>query len=203
MTTETLIAGSDNTQAGEQTEATTKVEGEGAVVPEVKVDDATKTPETKNEEANPAEADKPYEFKLPEGIEVDSAEAESFSAIAKELKLPQEAAQKIVDFAVAREAKMIETRNAAVAAWAESVKTDKDIGGDKLAENLATARKAIDLGPPELKELLNASGFGNHPAIVKWAVAVGKALSEDRFVSGTKAPAGAEKSAAERLYGAT
>ena len=189
MSEETLIAGSDDIQTGEQTKTDdVKVEGEGA---------APEAVEPKVEETLE------YEFTLPEGIEIDSAEAEEFTTIAKELKLPKEAAQKLVDFATKREAKSLEARNAVVKGWAESVKTDKDIGGDKLTESLATAKKAIDLGPPELKELLNKTGFGNHPAVVKWAYAVGKALSEDRFVPGSKAPVGADKSPAQRLYDKT
>ncbi len=125
-----------------------------------------------------------YEFTAPEGVTLDKASTDEFVAIAKELKLPKEAAQKVVDIAVKREQALINTRNTMVNDWAEQVKADKDLGGDKLQETLATASKAIALGPPELKELLNTSGIGNHPAVVKWAYAIGKALSEDRFVSG-------------------
>jgi hypothetical protein len=73
-----------------------------------------------------------------------------------------------------------------VETWTEQVKTDKEIGGDKLAENLGVARKAIDtFGSPELKALLNSTGLGNHPEVVKLAFKVGKAISEDGFVSGS------------------
>ena len=126
----------------------------------------------------------------------------ALKAMAKELKLPKEAAQKMVDLAAAREQARIETHARTVADWAESVKADKEIGGDKLAANLAIARKAIDLGPPELKTLLNASGLGNHPAVVKWALSVGKALSEDNFVPAGK-PADSTASMASRLYSNT
>ena len=126
-----------------------------------------------------------YSFKMPEGIELDKAATDEFVAFAKELKLPADQAQKVVDIAVRREQARVEQHKATVAQWASDVKADKEIGGDKLAENLSIAKKAIDLGPPELKEFLNATGFGNHPAIVKWALSVGKKLSEDRFVSST------------------
>lgn len=125
-----------------------------------------------------------YEFTTPEGIELDKASTDEFVAIAKELKLPRDAAQKVVDLAVKREAARMDAHKAAISSWEDTVKADKEIGGDKLADTLATAKKAIDLGPPELKELLNNSGIGSHPAVVRWAYTVGKALSEDRFVSG-------------------
>ena len=68
----------------------------------------------------------------------------------------------------------------------------------QLGENLAIARKAIDLGPPELKELLNSSGLGNHPEVVKLAYKVGKAISEDRFVTGS--PKGPSNDPAKKLF---
>lgn len=90
----------------------------------------------------------------------------------------------MVDLAVKREAGRLEAHKTMVGEWAETVKADKELGGDKLDQTLATAKKAIDLGPPELKEMLNVTGLGNHPAVVKWAYTIGKALSEDRFVTG-------------------
>jgi hypothetical protein len=139
--------------------------------------------------AKPGESAQPvaeivYEFKTPEGVELDKTSVDEFTAIAKELKLPKDAAQKVVDLAVKREAGRLEAHKTMVGEWAETVKADKELGGDKLDQTLATAKKAIDLGPPELKEMLNTTGLGNHPAVVKWAYTIGKALSEDRFVSG-------------------
>ena len=87
-----------------------------------------------------------------------------------------------------------------VQSWADAVKADKVLGGDNLTASSVIARKAIDLGPPELKALLNSTGLGNHPAVFKWAHAVGKALSEDSFHTGRDdtGPAG---TIASRLYG--
>lgn len=140
-----------------------------------------------------------YSFKLPDGMELDKAAADEFVAFAKELKLPADQAQKVVDIAVRREQARIDQHKATVAQWALDVKNDKEIGGDKLTENLAIAKKAFALGPPELKEYLDTSGLGNHPALIKWALKVGKALSEDRFVGGVTAPA-EQRSQADILY---
>jgi hypothetical protein len=142
-----------------------------------------------------------YTFAAPEGFELNEARLGEFKTIAKDLKLPQDSAQKLVDFAAKSEKERFDAYTKQVTGWADAVKADKDIGGDKLQESAAIARKAIDLGPPELKEFLNASGLGNHPALFKWAHAVGKALSEDSVVKGT--PSAGTKSAAEILYGST
>lgn len=198
----TPVAGQATPEAGVQQTA------EG-VTPEARVDaNATDTSNAgdkpaDNAAADAAKADAPevvYEFKAPDGVELDKASTDEFVALAKELKLPADKAQAVVDIAIKREAARTEAFVKQVGEWEASVKTDKELGGDKLPETLAVCRKAIDLGPPELRELLNSTKMGSHPAVVKWAYAVGKALSEDRFVSGGQGPAKGDKGAAQVLY---
>lgn len=150
-----------------------------------------------------------YEFKAPDGMQLDKTALDQFTAVAKELKLPAETAQKVVDVATAMQQRQLEAHTRQVDAWAEEVSTGKTAdgkdlpehlrvpGGDKLNETLAVCKKAVALGPPELKQLLNDSGFGNHPAIVRFMYTVGKALSEDRFVPGDPL---AQSSDASRFY---
>ena len=60
---------------------------------------------------------------------------------------------------------------------------DKEFGGEKLSENLSTAKKALDqFGTPELRSLLNESGLGNHPEFIRFMFRAGKSISEDRYV---------------------
>ena len=140
-----------------------------------------------------------YDLKMPEGVELDQAAATEFTAIAKELQLDQAAAQKLADIGAKMAQRQVEAHAKLVETWTEQVKTDKEIGGDKLAENLGIARKAIDtFGTPELKALLNSSGLGNHPEVVKLAYKVGKAISEDRFVTGS--PKGPSNDPAKKLF---
>lgn len=147
----------------------------------------------------PAEVD--YKFEMPEGIELDKNGVEEFTAIAKELKLPADAAKRLVDLEVKRVQAGQEQHLKLVESWAESVKADKEIGGDKLNENLAVARKAIDtFGTPELKGFLESTGLGNHPEIVKMAVKIGKAISEDSFIRGQPKGAATESDLAKSLF---
>ena len=140
-----------------------------------------------------------YDLKMPEGVQLDSAAAEEFTTIAKELKLDQAAAQKLADIGAKMATRQAEAHAQLVETWTEQVKTDKEIGGDKLDENLGVARKAIDtFGSPELKALLNSTGLGNHPEFVKLAFKVGKAISEDRFVTGS--PKGPETDMAKKMF---
>lgn len=208
MTTEAAEAtGTANTEAGESTQTTAATDAAAT---------ETQTPEAKGEanadtkatddagKADGAKADEPiaYEFKAPEGMELDSASLGEFKAIAAELKLPAEAAQKMVDIAIKREQARAEAFAAQVNEWGEQVKADKEVGGAKLDENLGVARKAIDqFGTPELKSLLDSTGMGNHPEVVKLMVRIGRAISEDKIVRGESSAA--PKDTASILYGST
>lgn len=149
--------------------------------------------------ANEPKVPESYEYAMPEGIELDKAAADEFSAIAKELKLDQATAQRVADVGAKMAQRQTEAHTKLVESWVEQVKTDPEIGGDKLGENLAVARKAMDtFGTPELKDVLNSTGMGNHPAVIKAFYKAGKAISEDKFVAGS--PKGPETDMAKRMF---
>lgn len=155
------------------------------------------------EAAKPAGAPEKYEpFTAPEGTALDATVMTEFETAARELNLPQDAAQKLIDkmapvMAKQQTAQLEQLRTD----WAAASTSDKEFGGEKLTENLGFARKAMDtFGTPELKTMLNETGLGNHPDVVRFMVRAGKAISEDKIVTGG-APATANRSAAEVLYG--
>jgi hypothetical protein len=187
MTDTTADTGTPSTDAGD----TAKPDATAAAA----LDAGTKTEETPAAPAVP----EAYDLKMPDGIELDKASAEEFTTIAKELKLDQATAQKLADVAAKQAQRQVEAHTKLVESWVEQVKADKDIGGDKLEENLGVARKALDtFGTPELRDVLNATGFGNHPAIIKAFLKVGKAISQDGFVVGS--PAGASMDPAKKMF---
>ncbi|MDT7481756.1 peptidase [Citrobacter portucalensis] len=131
-----------------------------------------------------------YEFKPAEGQELDAAALEQFEPIARELNLTNEQAQKMVDLYGTKimpmvKQQQVEAWQKTTEQWAADVKADKEIGGDKLTANLSAAQRALEqFGDPELKEYLDTTGLGNHPALVKAFIKVGKAMSEDKVVTG-------------------
>lgn len=201
MTTEsTTQAAGENTPAagGEQT-TDQSAQPVNATTPPAPADGAKPADApTTTQNAQP-EAEIAYEFKLPEGMALDAKSTEDFKALAKELKLPADAAQRLVDIEVTRMQAQAEAHVATVKEWRETVVNDPVLGGDHLAENMAIAKKAVALGPPELNDLLKSTGMDNHPVVFRWALAVGKALSEDKHVQ-AGGNAGAVKSAAQVLY---
>lgn len=210
MTTETLMT------EGVNTTADTSTATETVVATPTAAEDATQqtsTESTENNEIKTDETAKPpekvvpekYEFKSPEGVEMDKESMGEFEGVAKELKLSQEEAQKVTDIgaklAQKWEAKQVETIQQAAAEWAATATADKEYGGDKLTESLTVAKKALDaFGTPELRSLLNDSRLGNHPEVIRFMVRAGKAISEDRMVTGGAGPATAGTNVAKSLY---
>lgn len=146
-----------------------------------------------------------YELKAPEGATLDPEALGEFEGIARELNLSQEDAQKVADIGAKLAQKwgdqQAQSIQAAAAEWAASATADKEYGGDKLPESLATAKKALDaFGTPELRSLLNDSRLGNHPEVIRFMVRAGKAISEDRMVTGGAGPATASANVAKSLY---
>lgn len=179
------------TTDGQQTQdAANTAEGDG------KAGDAENKQDTK------PDVPEKYEFTMPENVQMDDAAVKAFSEFAKDAGLSQDAAQGLMNkLAPVMQTRMQEQVNAAREAWGEASKADKEFGGEKLNENLAVAKKAMDaFGTPELRTLLNESGLGNHPEIIRVFYKAGKSISEDRFVpAGASARAGGKDPAAS-LY---
>lgn len=157
--------------------------------------DATKTPEQIQQETDAAaklkadtSAPETYEdFTLPEGMEMDTDVLGEFKNLAKELNIPQAKAQQLIDFQTQLATKQAEQYQAAVAKqsqdWAAAIKNDPDVGGENYDKSVASAVKVINaFGDPSLKELLNTSGLGNHPALFKFCHRISGAIAEDKFV---------------------
>lgn len=143
------------------------------------------------------------DFAFEEGKALDTELADDIKATAKELGLTQSQAQKLADLALKRtesaQSQQAEMLAQARDEWAGQAKADKEFGGDAIEANLATARKALDtFGTPELKALLNESGLGNHPEVIRFFYRSGKAISEDRVIRG--GAAGQPTDPAKRMF---
>ena len=121
-------------------------------------------------------------FKFPEGTQVDMEVAKEYAELAKSLGLTQEQAQGQIGFYQKAQEQMIAKVSEQ---WSAQSKADKEFGGDKFDENLAIASKAIDaFATPELKGLLNSTGLGNNPDMIRAFYRAGLLLKEDSVVTG-------------------
>ena len=188
----------DGSAAGDGTQATQQQDGSAA-------QESQQQAENKDGQQDKPAVPETYEFKAPEGSELDAKLIESFTPLAKELGLSNEQAQKVVDLVPQLQQRIAEQQAEAwgkqVQDWAEAVKADKEIGGDNFQGSLVAVQKVMQqFGTPELKQMLEQTGMGNNPELVKLIVKVGKAMSEDQFIAGGKSNGGA-RDVASILYG--
>jgi hypothetical protein len=140
------------------------------------------------------------DFQTPEGVELDNELLASANPLFKELGLSQEQAQKLVDFQSAQVQAQSDQLIQQTNTWKEAAKTDSEFGGQNFDENIGKASTAIDqFFSQEFKTLLNNTGLGNHPEVIRGFVKIGKQLAEDNPGSGNASQG--EKSRAEKLYG--
>jgi len=134
---------------------------------------------------------------LPEGWQ-DNGLVKDFLPLAKEAKLTNEQAQKLVDLHINTVRKSQEQYREQMMKWAEEAKADKDLSGN-FDQNIQVARRALDkFGNPGLRELLTSTGLGNHKDVIKFFASVGKLVSEDRL-PGNGAAGGADEPSREDL----
>lgn len=166
-------------------------------------------------EAPKAEGDAPAEaeaFTLapPEGAEAFSDDFAAFSADmdgwlkanpnASARDALAEAANRQARLASEAQTSFAQQREAQMAEWGDALKADKEFGGEKFDQNLATAIKGVEaVGSPELRALLDETGMGSHPEIVRAFWKVGQLTADAPFATGAQGAQPA-KSLAERMY---
>ncbi len=130
-----------------------------------------------------------YDLKLPENAAITDEAIANVSAFAKDHKLSNEQAQKMLErdnalFAAYQEG-AIEAQQKQSMDWMQATKADKEIGGDHFAANVESARQLIvKHGNDALKKLLNDTGAGNHPEVVRFIAKIGKLMHEGQMLSG-------------------
>lgn len=133
---------------------------------------------------------------------LDAKELENFKTLAAELKLSPQQAQKLVDFESAcvqrKTEQNLAQKRRQTAQWANETKA---LYGAGLEQEITFALRAANaFGGPELRELLEETGLGNHPVVIRTLSGIGRTISEDTCPGGTPA-ASQDKTFAEALYG--
>ena len=154
--------------------------------------------EEQKPEGAPEGAPEAYEnFAIPEGLQIDEAQATAFKDVAKELNLSQANAQKLVDF----QAKMVQEQQQGL------INAHKEMTNGWKAETLkaytqeeiSDAVRGFKAAPEGVRKLLSEFGLENNKDFVGFFATLGKSTKEDAFESGQQH--NAEKSAAEVFYG--
>jgi hypothetical protein len=147
--------------------------------------------EVKQEADKAADLPETYQFTLPDGIELDEAAAPLVQELFKELGLPQEKAQAIMDKLLAIDQSRQQTPEQAEQQQFESISnlnktwTDEcsklpDIGGENFQKSLEISSRAmVKFATPELRQMLNQSALGSNPEFFKFIHAIGSSMSPD------------------------
>jgi hypothetical protein len=114
-----------------------------------------------------------YKIEFPENIKVSDELLGSFKDLALEAKLPPADAQKFASLYT----KGLEGQMATLQAqhaenqrlWLSEINAAPEFQGERRTQSLAMLGRAMEeFGSPEAAKILNESGLGNHPAIVKF-----------------------------------
>lgn len=146
---------------------------------EPKVEEPLKEPEPAPAPLTAAD----YVLTAPDGVELDPATLAPLQDLAAELQIPKDKAQAILDLHLAQQAKdqaatrtLFETTQAA---WkAEVLALPEFTGVEGLATKTAIGRMMDEYASPEVKAILDQTGAGNNPHVVKMFAKVAKALNE-------------------------
>lgn len=118
-----------------------------------------------------------YEFKLQDGLELTPELEADFTAIAKEAKLTQEQASKLIDLHSKVVLDVMHKQEEIVDGWTAECQKQGLIS----RENIAAAKLAVNtFGGGEAMQVLVNTGVANHPAIQKMLQNIGGLLMEDQ-----------------------
>lgn len=151
--------------------------------------------------------EKPVALKLPENSLLDSGAVQRTAAKAVELGLSTDAAQVLINDqseAVARFADdAIEDMRQNKIRWESEVQADPEMGGEGASETVEMSRRALaTFGTDELRKILEETGYGNHPELVRMFSRIGRAMAEKMLVMPNGKPQVTEgESPAEIMYG--
>lgn len=153
-----------------------------------------------------------YELAGTDGGELDAVALEAAAPVFKELGLSNDQAQKLIPVAEQFAKSIGDRLNQQILdsvaterkAWLDTAKADEEIGGSKWDSSIVTAAKALDgLGLTKgsaFRNLLDESGLGNHPEMIRAFVKVGNAISEDSNFPRAGGSSQAPRTTAEILY---
>lgn len=166
-------------------------------------------PEDKPKDEPSKEADvipESYDLKLPENSPLKAQALEEIAHVAKEHKLTQRQAEALVE----RESKALASFHQAQLddlavksqGWVQDVKTDKEIGGEGFIKNVELASRVVKrFGTESFQKMINSSGAGNHPEIVRIFARIGQAMSEDQLVIPGSQSGSGERTMEDIFYG--
>ena len=170
-------------------------------VPEETTPGLEATPQDQSRE-QAAHSPDPSNPSVSEQVPFNVAELESFKNLAAEWKLAPEQVEKLQALSNELAQQTVQStqdkKRAQTVAWAHQTRA---LYGAGLEREIGFALRAADtFGGPELRQLLEETGLGNHPVVIRTLSGIGRTISEDASTGGIPT-APQDKTFAEALYG--
>jgi hypothetical protein len=133
----------------------------------------------------PENPDDYKDFKLPEGLTADKLDKERLTLWQKEMHeagIPKSQAERLISKFLSEEhghgQAQLQAQAKQIENWELQVKQEF---GTKLDEKLNFSRWAVkEFGDPELVAVLDSTGLGSHPSVVKLLAKIGEQLADDK-----------------------
>jgi hypothetical protein len=175
-------------------------------VKEVETDEKDDTKEAEDKpETEEDKAPEKYDLKLGDDSIFEKEDIERIEAKAKELNLNNEDAQSLLEMESGiisdYHDKLIKQVEDTQAGWIKEGENDKEIGGDNYKESVALSNRVVEkFGSEVYKKMMDDSGYGNHPEVIRIFAGIGKLMENDKGIF-PNSHSSKEKTAEEVFYG--
>lgn len=158
-----------------------------------------------DEKEEPAEKIDLKDLEIRDENYISQEDVERIAKIVEERGLSKDVAQMLIDERSEALAGLAEAFQDQVAEerseWRKSSLSDKEVGGENLEQTRRRANLFLDkLGTPEIRELIETGGFGDHPEVLRLLSRAGALIENDSSVIGGNMPVGNTKSVEETLF---
>lgn len=145
-----------------------------------------------------------YTLTAPEGYPISEGALKGLNEVCKSANLNEEQAKAVMAYMQGNYTSFVaqqqEAMQAQAKAWIGEFQADKEFGGDKFNASLADAQRALatfDEGGT-VSKMLEETGYGNNPEVLRIFARVGRALGEDKLIG--KGGGAEQKPLEDRMY---
>lgn len=145
-----------------------------------------------------------YTLTAPEGYPISEGALKGLNEVCKSANLNEEQANAVMAYMQGNYTSFVaqqqEAMQAQAKAWIGEFQADKEFGGDKFNASLADAKRALatfDEGGT-VSKMLEETGYGNNPEVLRILARVGRALGEDKLAG--KGGGAEQKPLEDRMY---
>lgn len=184
VTTEDAFYSKDEKDVETKEEVNSEVVAE---VSEEEVADQGEKTEEKALEESTEEQEIEYKLALQKETYLDNSNVDSITEFAKEHNLSNDTAQAILNKQDETIANFIQAEDdkqeAELKEWRDLVVNDEKLGGSNLNKTVENARRVVErYGDDQFIEVLKETGYGDHPAVVKFLSNLGGLMADDSLV---------------------